>query len=119
MSARRHFSHERIICGRATKERVLHLRECAASTFVQYFLKRTLCCEEDGAWFELLLSSQIIFRMLKKANAFFEWLVRKRRFPALVLQNHPKSIRTSARTSISRTTVRSQNVILKVVSSKT
>jgi hypothetical protein len=27
---------------RATKERVLHLRECA-SKFVQYFLKRTLC----------------------------------------------------------------------------
>jgi hypothetical protein len=33
-------------------------------------------------------------------------------------KNHPKSIRTSARTSISRTTIRSQNVILKVVSSK-
>jgi hypothetical protein len=27
---------------RATKERVLHLRECAPK-FVQYFLKRTLC----------------------------------------------------------------------------
>jgi hypothetical protein len=34
---------------RATKERVLHLRECDQS---------------------LLLSSQIIFRMLKKTNAF-------------------------------------------------
>jgi hypothetical protein len=33
----------------------------------------------------------------------FEALVRKIDVPALVLQNHPKSIRTSVRTSISRT----------------
>jgi hypothetical protein len=32
-----------------------------------------------------------------------EALVPERRFRALVLQNHPKSIRTSAQTSISRT----------------
>jgi hypothetical protein len=48
----------------------------------------------------------------------FEALVRERRFCALVLQNHQKSIRTSVRTSISRTAMRSRNVILKVVSSK-
>jgi hypothetical protein len=48
----------------------------------------------------------------------FEALVRKIDVRALVLQNYPKSIRTSAQTSISRTTMRSRNVILKVVSSK-
>jgi hypothetical protein len=43
----------------------------------------------------LLLSSQIIFRMLKKTNVF-EVLVREIDVRALVLQNHPKTIRTSA-----------------------
>jgi hypothetical protein len=62
----------------------------------------------------LLLSSQIIFRMLKKLDDF-EAQVRQIDVRALVLQNHSKSIRTSARTSISRTTMRSRNVILKVV----
>jgi hypothetical protein len=60
---------------RATKERVLHLRECA---------------EYD-----------IIIKLNYFRNA----------------HNHPKSIRTSARKSISRTTTRSRNVILKVASS--
>jgi hypothetical protein len=47
-SVRRHFSPmNALVEARATKERVLHLRECAeyvfaASKFVQYFLKRTL-----------------------------------------------------------------------------
>jgi hypothetical protein len=51
----------------------------------------------------LLLSSQIIFRMLKKLDDFGV-PVRQINVRALVLQNHPKCIRTSARTSISRTT---------------
>jgi hypothetical protein len=47
-SARKHFSHmSSLFEARATKERVLHLGECA-ETFsrfevVQYFLKQTLC----------------------------------------------------------------------------
>jgi hypothetical protein len=45
----------------------------------------------------------------------FEALVRERQFRALVLQNGQHS---SARTSISRTTMRSRNIILKVASSK-
>jgi hypothetical protein len=61
------------------------------------------------------------FQNAQKDECFlvdFEALVRDRRFCALVLQNHQKSIRTSVRTSISRTAMRSRNVILKVVSSK-
>jgi hypothetical protein len=47
VSARRHFSRmSALFEARATKERVLHLRECAEYVFahrvVQYFLKRTL-----------------------------------------------------------------------------
>jgi hypothetical protein len=60
---------------RATKERVLHLRESAE------------------------------YNIIIKLNYFRN------------AQNHPKSIRTSARRSISRTTTRSRNVILKVASS--
>jgi hypothetical protein len=44
----------------------------------------------------------------------FEALVREIDVRALVLENHSKSIRTSARISISRITMRSRNVILKV-----
>jgi hypothetical protein len=48
MSARRHFSHmSALFEARATKERVLHLRECAEYVFSHRssynFLKRTLC----------------------------------------------------------------------------
>jgi hypothetical protein len=58
------------------------------------------------------------FQNAQKGDCFlddFEALVRKRRFRALVLQNvlRPHS---SAQTSISRTTMRSRNVILKLVS---
>jgi hypothetical protein len=60
---------------RATKERVLHLRECAE------------------------------YDIIIKSNYFRN------------AHNHPKSIRTSARMSISRTTTRPRNVILKVASS--
>jgi hypothetical protein len=65
---------------RATNERVLHLLECDQT---------------------LLLSSHIVFRR----RILLEIDVR-----ALVLQNHPKSIRTSARKSISHTTMRSRNI---------
>jgi hypothetical protein len=47
----------------------------------------------------------------------FEALARERRFRAQVLQNRPQP-HSGARISISRTTMRSRNVILKVVSSK-
>jgi hypothetical protein len=50
MSARKHFSRMSALFlfeARATKERVLHLRECAEYVFShqvrKYFLKRTLC----------------------------------------------------------------------------
>jgi hypothetical protein len=62
-----------------------------------------------------------IIQIGEMANVFmgdFEALVREINGRALVVQNHPKSIRTSARTSISRTTMRLRNVILNVVSSK-
>jgi hypothetical protein len=58
--------------------------------------------------------------MLKKANTFlgdFEELVREIDVRALVLQNGLRP-HSGARTSISRTTMRSRNVILKVRSSK-
>jgi hypothetical protein len=45
MSARKHFSRMSALFlfdARATKERVLHLRECAKYIFL-HFLKRTLC----------------------------------------------------------------------------
>jgi hypothetical protein len=45
-------------------------------------------------------------------------LMREINVRALVLQYHPESICTSAQTSISRTTMRWPNLILKVVSSK-
>jgi hypothetical protein len=55
----------------------------------------------------------VVLKIIQKAFA----LVRKRRFRALVLQNGLRP-HGSVRTSISRTTMRSRNVILKVVSSK-
>jgi hypothetical protein len=58
--------------------------------------------------------------MPKKNECFlddFEALARERRFRAQVLQNRPQP-HSGARISISRTTMRSRNDILKVVSSK-
>jgi hypothetical protein len=81
MSERRHFSRMGALFEeRATNERVLHLLECDQT---------------------LLLSSHVVFRR----RILLEIDVR-----ALVLQNHPKSVRTSARKSISHTTMRSRNI---------
>jgi hypothetical protein len=58
------------------------------------------------------------FQNAQKGDCFlddFEALVRKRRFRALVLQNGLPP-QYSAQTSISRTAMRSRNVILKLVS---
>jgi hypothetical protein len=60
-----------------------------------------------------MLKKQLVLQNHPKAFA----LVRERQFRALVLQNGLRP-RSSARTSISRTTMQSRNIILKVVSSK-
>jgi hypothetical protein len=55
---------------------------------------------------EFIIIKSNYFQNAQKGECFldgFEALVRERRFRALVLQNHPKSNYTSARTSISRT----------------
>jgi hypothetical protein len=70
---------------------------------------------------EFIIIKSNYFLYAQKVECFFndfEALVREIDVHALVLQNDPKSIRTSARTPISRTTMRSGNFILKVVSSK-
>jgi hypothetical protein len=88
-----------------------------ASKFVQYFQSIEIFIIQIG---EMLFCKPefIIIKSNYFQNADFEALVRERRFRALVLQHHPKSIRTSARTSISHTSMRSRNIIFKVVSSK-
>jgi hypothetical protein len=128
------FANERIIWGTSD--------EGASALFVR-ILKRTVCLICRVAFVNRCsLSIELIaiyfhpfnfhhpnldfiiksnyFQNAQKSECFFddfEALVRECRFPALVLQNRPRS-HSSARTSISRTAMRSGNVILKVVSSK-
>jgi hypothetical protein len=77
---------------------------------------------------EFIIITSNYFQNAQKVECFlddFEALMREMDVRALVLQNHPNTIhlvlqnglqsRSSARTSISRTTMRSRNVILKVV----
>jgi hypothetical protein len=82
MSARRHFSRNSALFERrATKERVLHLREYVdASSRIKvctiFFERNIIMSDLSGSFVNRWrLSSQIIFRMLKKENAF--WLVLK------------------------------------------
>jgi hypothetical protein len=70
---------------------------------------------------EFIIIKSNYFQNAQKGECFlddFKTLVREIDVHALVFQNHPNGIRTSARTSISRTTMRSRDIILKVVSSK-
>jgi hypothetical protein len=94
------FARERIFEARATKERVLHLRECAEYVF-SHRSKRILCliCRIPFVNRMALVhaiakvSIAIYFHtcinlLLKKADDFEAFtLVRERRFRALVLQN--------------------------------
>jgi hypothetical protein len=144
MSARRHFSHmSALFEARATKERVLHLRECAEYVFslrtiffetnimpdLSYvfllWIEWRFACPCDWESVNRMNSDLFsLFRNFRHPNwrnvvlDDFETLVRELDVRALVLQYHPESICTSAQTSISRTTMRSRNLILKVVSSK-
>jgi hypothetical protein len=71
---------------------------------------------------EFIIIKSNYFQNAQKGERFldaFEALVREIDVRALVLQNHPKSVRISVGKSISRTTMQSRNVILKVVNSKT
>jgi hypothetical protein len=66
--------------------------------------------KESMELIEFIIIKSNYFQNAQKGESFlddFEALVREIVVRALVLQNHPKSIRTSARTSISRTTMRS------------
>jgi hypothetical protein len=85
---------------RARTERVLHLREYA---------KYSYRIEVRAKFFETNIMSDLSYTFVNKM-ALVHALAN--RLSALVLQNHPKSVCTSARTSISRTTMRSRNVIL-------
>jgi hypothetical protein len=64
-------------------------------------------------YFQNAQKGECFFSIFQKAFS----LVRERRFRALVLQNVLRP-HGSARTWISRTTMRSRNIILEVVSSK-
>jgi hypothetical protein len=88
------FAHDRIIWGRATRERVLHLRECVEYVF-PHRISYNIFWNEHYVWFVIsipfvnrmaliytlakvsieLIKFVIIkiFRMLKKANAF--WMI--------------------------------------------
>jgi hypothetical protein len=69
---------------------------------------------------EFIIIKSNYFQNAQKNECFlddFEALARERRFRAQVLQNRPQP-HSGARISISRTTMRSRNDILKVVSSK-
>jgi hypothetical protein len=61
---------------------------------------------------EFIIIKSNYFQNAQKGECFLD------DFKTLVFQNHPNGIRTSAGTSISRTTMCSRDVILKVVSSK-
>jgi hypothetical protein len=76
-----------------------------ASKFVQYFLKRTLCLYRVNSDLFLLFHhpnwrNGVLYYPVKFILLLSSQIIDVR---ALVLQNHPKSIRTSARTTISRT----------------
>jgi hypothetical protein len=69
---------------------------------------------------EFIIIKSNYFQNAQKGECFlndFEALVHEIDVRTLVLQNDLR-LHSSARTSISRTTIRSRNVILKVVSSK-
>jgi hypothetical protein len=96
-----------------------------ASKFVQYFQSIEIFIIQIGEMLfckpEFIIIKSNYFQNAQKSQYIlddFEALMRERRFRALVLQHRPKSIRTSARTSISRPSMRSRNIILQVVSSK-
>jgi hypothetical protein len=139
MSARRYFLRmSALFEARATKGRVLHLRENVPNTSSQSLVKVSIELIAIAIYFhsfkiliiqngdlafcttEFIIINSNYFQNIQKNECFlddFETLARERRFRAQVLQNRPQP-HTGARISISRTTMRSRNVILKVVNPK-